>query len=159
MCVRRLTPARLHLVFPSMSICLFHFHAPRLIQIKLSFMFLSHSPRADTRMRRRTNTERRPCKPLQGCGPGCQRRREGQFYLLNLWKCNYRPVWTCLSVHMCVCVCVQKLCRTYSEVSERRPLNASAATSEIWFLLRSLRRRREGDYMTWWYVSMSRFIQ
>lgn len=64
-------------------------------------------------------------------------------------------VWT----YVCVCVCVQKLCRTYSEVSERRPLNASAAMSEIWFLLRSLRRRREGDYMSWWYVSMSRIIK
>lgn len=64
-------------------------------------------------------------------------------------------VWT----YVFVCVCVQKLCRTYSEVSERRPLNASAAMSEIWFLLRSLRRRREGDYMSWWYVSMSRIIK
>ena len=39
---------------------------------------------------------------------------------------------------MCVCVC-----HTYSEVSERRPLKASAAMSEIWFLLKSLGGERE----------------
>lgn len=41
--------------------------------------------------------------------------------------------------------------RTYSEVSERRPLKASAAMSEIWFLLRSLgRKRRERREQRYW---------
>lgn len=33
------------------------------------------------------------------------------------------------------------MCHTYNEVSERRPLKASAAMSEIWFLLKSLERK------------------
>lgn len=45
------------------------------------------------------------------------------------------PVWTCLRARSGAW---KPVCRTYSEVSERRPLKASAAMSEIWFLLRSL---------------------
>lgn len=46
----------------------------------------------------------------------------------------------------CVCVCVgTRVCHTYSEVRERRPLKASAAMSEIWFLLKSLGGERERE--------------
>lgn len=98
MCVQRLTPDRLHLVFPSLSICLFHFHAPRLMQIKLSFMFLSHSPWVGTWTRGHTHTHMHERANATVIRSGCQCRQRQQFYLLNVWKCNYFPP----SGHVCV---------------------------------------------------------
>lgn len=46
----------------------------------------------------------------------------------------------CVFVYMSVSVYMH-MCHTYNEVSERRPLKASAAMSEIWFLLKSLGRK------------------
>lgn len=46
----------------------------------------------------------------------------------------------CVFLYMSVSVYMH-MCHTYNEVSERRPLKASAAMSEIWFLLKSLGRK------------------
>lgn len=64
----------------------------------------------------------------------CQHQQRQQCHLLKAWKANYLPAYEC--VFVCIC--------TYSEVSERRPLKASAAMSEIWFLLKSLGTSERG---------------
>lgn len=50
----------------------------------------------------------------------------------------------CVFVYTSVSVYTH-MCHTYNEVSERRPLKASAAMSEIWFLLKSLGRKSGRD--------------
>lgn len=56
----------------------------------------------------------------------------------NVLVCTSR-VWIVMFVssEMCTCVCRWS---TYREVRERRPVNASSAISEIWFLLKSLQQ-------------------
>lgn len=87
------------------------FSCSRLIQIKLSFMFLAHSP-SETHIhsvictRTITHTQTNTWK-THAVFSSCQHRLQQHFYLLNVWKYNYFPAWTCVCVHMCVCVFVQ----------------------------------------------------
>lgn len=67
-------------------------------------------------------------------------------------KCEgIRNMPVSMSAHLFMQVCVSvrlHFCQnTYSEVRERRPLKASSAMSEIWFLLRSLKCRQEPEML------------
>lgn len=112
------------------------FSCSRLIQIKLSFMFLSHSPSVVTQTHTHTQIQQTYSAHASATvlSSTCQHRQGQHFYLLN----DFPIICVCVG-----CVCMH-VCHTYSEVSERRPLKASAAMSEIWFLLKSLGRRERG---------------
>lgn len=94
------SPCLLLLVCLSVS-----FSCSRLIQIKLSFMFLSHSPsvltQTPTQIQRQTYSTYAHATVLWA---SCQHRQRQHFYLLNVWKRNYFPVWICSCVQTCVCV-------------------------------------------------------
>lgn len=83
-----------------------------------------------------------------GCTKKASQRQKCCVSLVNINRGHVFINWmseivnTCVFVYVLVCVCIFS-CHTYREVSERRPLKASAAMSEIWFLLRSLGRERD----------------
>lgn len=133
------SPCLLCLVCLSVS-----FSCSRLIQIKLSFMFLSRSPSPPTEnyrhMCKAKSKHTRHVHTRHGVVLQLSTSTEATLSFVKGLESQLLP-----SLCMCVFVCT---CRTYSEVSERRPLKASAAMSEIWFLLKSLGTRERGELGT-----------
>ena len=136
------SPCLLLLVCP--SVCLSHFHAPDWFKLNCpSCSYHIHPPRLHTRTGKYDDSHVRTHNAA--LWSSCQHRPRQHFLFA---KCLETQLFSCLDVrvsaHLCVGVCVC-VCHTYSEVSERRPLKASAAMSEIWFLLKSLEGEREWE--------------
>lgn len=110
------TPSRVHLVCPFLSVCLSHFHAPDWFKLNCPSCSYHFHPQRQThtdivsdhrhaQLHTQQHIHRRTYRTYTHsaalCSP-CQRRLWQHFYLLNVWKCNYVSVWMCVCVHVCV---------------------------------------------------------